>query len=180
MAIARTRIIQLNIVLLDADVIIDLHRFGVWEQIIKKNRIIIPSTILRQEVYFFEDDHGRRHNIDLLKDAGIKFQEVSIEATTIREFIKQFERNIQEELHPGELEALSIIQNEKDYRFCTSDKVAIKALALVGSSTQGISYEELLKTSGLTKKLERKHTDTYFKNYLREGSIMRIQSGKIK
>ena len=31
------------IVLLDADVIIDLHRFGIWESIFKKSKILIPN-----------------------------------------------------------------------------------------------------------------------------------------
>jgi len=170
----------LNIVLLDADVIIDLHRFGIWEQIAKRNQVKISSIVLRQEAYFYEDEHGGQHKIDLLKNAGIKFQEVSIEATIMREFIKQFDRNIQEELHAGELEALCIIQNDKSLHFCTSDKVAIKAIALIGSGSQGISFEELLKTSGITKRLKYKHTNEYFKKYLEEGSIIRIQSGKIK
>jgi len=170
----------LNIVLLDADVIIDLHRFGIWEQITKQNQINISSIILRQEAYFFEDEHGKRHNINLLRDTGIKFHEVSIDANSIREFLKQFDRNIQEELHPGELEALSIIQKDKSLYFCTSDKVAIRVIALIGSSSQGVSFEELLKKSGITKKLEYKHTNTYFKKYLGEGSIIRIQSGKIR
>ncbi len=50
----------------------------------------------------------------------------------------------------------------------------------MGSSSQGISFEGLLKKSGITKKLENKHTNAYFKRYLGEGSIIRIQSGKIK
>lgn len=170
----------MNIVLLDADVIIDLHRLGIWEQIVKRNQVKISSIILRQEVYFYEDEQGKRHNIDLLKDAGIKFQELSIEVTIMRDFIKQFDRNIQEELHPGELEALSIIQDDKGLCFCTSDKMAIKALALIGSSSQGISFEQLLKSSGIAKKIEYKHTIEYFKKSLGEGSIMRIQSGRIK
>ena len=58
--------------------------------------------------------------------------------------------------------------------------MAIKVIAIIGSSSQGISFEELLKTSGITKKLEYKHTNEYFKKYLREGSIIRIQSGRIK
>ncbi len=32
------------IVLLDADVIIDLHRFGIWENILEKNKILIPQS----------------------------------------------------------------------------------------------------------------------------------------
>lgn len=170
----------MNIVLLDADVVIDLHRLGIWEQILKRNKVKISSIILRQEAYFYEDEQGRPHNINLLKDAGVKFQELSIEANIMREFIRQFDRNIQEELHPGEIEALSLIQGDKGLLFCTSDKMAIKTIALMGSSSQGISFESLLKTSGLTKKLEHRHTEEYFKKHLRDGSIMRIQGGRIK
>lgn len=117
----------MNIVLLDADVIIDLHRLGIWEQIVKRNQVKISSIILRQEVYFYEDEQGKRHNIDLLKDAGIKFQELSIEVTIMRDFIKQFDRNIQEELHPGELEALSIIQDDKGLCFCDERQVLFRS-----------------------------------------------------
>lgn len=72
------------IVLLDADIIIDLHRFGIWEIILKKNNILIPS------------------------------------------------------------------------------------------------FEKLLKSSGITKNLEQKHTENYFKKYLDEGSILRIQRFGLK
>lgn len=58
------------IVLLDADVIIDLHRFEIWEHILKKKKILIPSTILRKEVYFYKDETGTKHSIDLTKEAG--------------------------------------------------------------------------------------------------------------
>jgi hypothetical protein len=167
-------------VLLDADVIIDIHRLGIWEQITKRNKVYISSTILRKEVYFYEDEHGEPHTINLVKDVEINFQEVSTDVVSIQLFIKQFDRNIQDELHAGELEALSIIQNDRSLRFCTSDKMAIKAIGIIGLSSQGISFEELLKTSGITKKLEHKHTKEYFKKYLIEGSIIRIQRDKIQ
>lgn len=102
-------------ILLDADVIIDLHRLNVWNQVVKKNIIYISSIILRQEVHFFEDYNGVCHSI-----------------------------------------------------------------ALLGKKEQGISFEKLLKSSGLTKNLEFKHTEKCFRKYLDEGSIMRIQSCGIK
>ncbi|MBA7661387.1 hypothetical protein ES703_69403 [subsurface metagenome] len=45
----RVRIILLNIVLLDADVIMDMHRFNIWDEIVAKNKTYISSIILRQE-----------------------------------------------------------------------------------------------------------------------------------
>jgi hypothetical protein len=165
----------LNIVLLDADVIIDLHRFNVWNQIISKNKIYISSIILRQEVYYYEDCYGLKHNIELIKDAGHKFTEISVSVEELKEFSKQFDRVFEEELHSGEKEALKILQDNKNILFCTCDKAAIKAIALLGKREQGISFERLLKSSGINKKLEPKHAEKFFRKYLDEGSIMRIQ-----
>ena len=76
------------IVLLDADVIIDLHKFGIWNIITKRNEVLIPSTILRREVYYYEDDSGFKHDIYLLKKAGKTFKEISLKAEEILNFKK--------------------------------------------------------------------------------------------
>ncbi|MEA2006448.1 MAG: hypothetical protein U9O50_09370 [Acidobacteriota bacterium] len=167
-------------ILLDSDVIIDLHRLNVWNNVVAKNKIYISSIILRQEVHFFKDCNGIRHYIDLLKNAGSLFQETSISAEDLKIFSQQFDRVFEGELHSGEKEALKILQDNNDFLFCTCDKAAIKAIALLGKKEQGISFEKLLKSSGLTKKIEHKHTEKYFRKYLDEGSIMRIQSNGIK
>jgi len=167
-------------VLLDADAIIDLHRFHIWDQIVDKNKIYISSIILRHEVYFYEDYKGIRHNIDLLKDIGLKFHEISISSEELKKFSQQFDRVFEPELHEGEKEALKILQDNNEILFCTFDKAAIKAMALLGKREQGISLEKLLKSSGIAKKIEFKHTEKYFKKYLDEGSIMRIQGRGIK
>ncbi|MCJ7578998.1 MAG: hypothetical protein MUP98_00515 [Candidatus Aminicenantes bacterium] len=168
------------IVLLDADVIIDLHRFGIWEKILKKNKILIPSTILRHEVFYFVDTAGIKHYIDLIDDAGNAFTEVSATAEDLIQFKQKFDRFIEEELDPGETEALKILLDRNDCYFCTCDKVAIKTMALLGKREQALSFEKLLKSSGFTKSLELKHTENYFKKYLDEGSILRIQRFGLK
>lgn len=170
----------MHIVLLDADVIIDLHIFHIWNQIVDKNKIYISSIILRQEVYFYEDYERIRHNIDLRKDIGSKFCEIFVSAEDLKKFSQQFDQVFEVELHEGEKEALKILQDNNEILFCTFDKAAIKAIALLGKREQGISFEKLLKSSGITKKTEFKHTEKYFKKYLDEGSIMRIQSRGIK
>jgi len=74
-------------ILLDADVIIDLHRLNVWNNVVAKNKIYISSIILRQEVHFYEDCNGIRHYIDLLENAGSLFQEISISAEDLKLFL---------------------------------------------------------------------------------------------
>ncbi len=167
----------MNIVLLDADVIVDLHRLNAWDHVLRTNQIMISSIILR-EAYYYDDNRGKRHFIDLASDVGSRFQELSQNAEALGDFLSQFDREIQDGLHNGEAEALSLIQPDKSRLFCTSDKMAIRVLGLIGANSQGISFEKLLKTSGLTKKLEPKHTEKFFKQYLLEGTLIRFQGRK--
>lgn len=173
------RTTQLLLLLLDADVIIDLHKLGLWKQITKSHKVSIPSIVLHKEVYYYEDENGR-HHIDLEKEAGATFSELSCSAQELLRFKERFDRVFQEELHDGEKEALMLLQKQEDLLLCTCDYAAIKALALLDLSDKGISFENLLKKSGINKKLEFKHAEKRFRKYLNEGSIMRIQGRGLK
>lgn len=74
------------LLLLDADVIIDLHRLGIWKHIIKNHNIYIPSIILRREIYHYEDEKGRQYPIDLAKEVGITIDELSCSAEELLSF----------------------------------------------------------------------------------------------
>jgi len=170
----------LLLLLLDADVIIDLHKLSVWKHVIKNHNIYIPSIILHKELYYYEDERGTPHPIDLIKEIGVTINELSCSAEELLSFKEQFDCVFQEELHDGEKEALILLKKQEDLLFCTCDHAAIKALALLDLSTQGISFENLLKKSGINKKLEFKHAQKRFKKYLDEGSIMKIQDWGLK
>ena len=80
------------IVLLDADVIIDLHRFGIWKNILKKNKILIPSTVLRREVFYFIDGSGVKRYINLIDEAEKTYTEVSVTAEELMKFKRNFKK----------------------------------------------------------------------------------------
>ena len=168
------------LLLLDADVTIDLHRLGIWKHVIKNHNIYIPSVILHREVYYYEDEKRKRYPIDLKKEVGVTINELSCSAEELLSFKEQFDCVFQEELHDGEKEALVLLQKQEDLLLCTCDHAAIKALALLDLSAQGISFENLLRKTGINKKLEFKHTEKRFKRCLSEGSIMRIQERGLK
>ena len=168
------------LLLLDADVIIDLHRLGVWHIIVQKHTISIPSIILHKEAYYYEDASGKIHPIELEKEIGKSIQEISCLPEELAEFTEQFDYNVRDSLHSGEKEALVLLQKKKELLLCTCDKAAIKALALLDLTNQGISVENLLNKSGVSKKLEPKHTEKYFKLWLTEGSIMKLQGSGFK
>ncbi len=168
------------LLLLDADVIIDLHRLAIWGQITKDHKVHIPSIVLHKEVYYYEDNNGIRHYIDLEKEIEVTINELSCTAEELLSFKNEFDRVFQEELHDGEKEALILLQKKDDLVLCTCDHAAIKALALLDLSDQAISFESMLKKAGINKKLEFKHTEKRFKKILSESSIMKIQGRGLK
>lgn len=101
------------LLLLDADVIIGLHKLGIWEQIIKNHKIHIPSIILHKEVYYYEDEKDTHHPINLLNDIGKRIYELFCPAEELLTFAEQFDRVFQEELHDGEKEALVLLKKQE-------------------------------------------------------------------
>lgn len=170
----------MNIVLLDADVIIDLHRLNLWKSLTKNNKIHVSSIIVSREVYYYEDTAGKRHIIDLSKEAGKSFVEISATIEQLSTIMKEFEGLFEIDLHAGEKEALAILTTKKDMLFCTCDKAAMKALGFLELGHQGISFEKLLSRSGIKKKLEMKHSERQFRQFTQEGVSMRLSLSATK
>ena len=169
----------MHIVLLDADVIIDLHRLNLWKSLTKNNKIHVSSIICR-EVYYYEETAGKRHVIDLSKEAGKSFVEISANIEQLSTITKEFEGLFEIDLHAGEKEALAILTTKKDMLFCTCDKAAMKALGFLGISHKGISFEKLLSRSGIKKKLEIKHSERQFRQFTQEGVSIRLDLSTTK
>ena len=93
---------------------------------------------------------------------------------------KLFDSVTDRDIHPGEREALALLHQGSNYVFCSSDRAAIEVIGLLGLSAKGLSFEKLLKSCGITKKLEPHQTETFFQTCLRTGSISRIQGKGLK
>ena len=169
----------MNIVLLDADVIIDLHRLNLWKSLTKNNKIYVSSIVCR-EAYYYEDALGRRHIIDLSKEAGKSFFEMSATIEQLSRITKEFEGLLDIVLDAGEQEALAILTTKKDMLLCTCDKAAMKALGFLGISHQGISFEKLLDRNGIKKNLETKHSERQFRRFTQEGVAIRLAMSAIR
>ena len=164
--------------LLDACVIIDAHLFGVWSNLIKAARIVVPSIVIHDEAQFFEEEEGQvpsEINLTKLVTAGI-IQEATATAGEISEVLAYFDSGIQEGLDPGEVEALAILLREstEEMSFCTADRRAVEAVAMLGLSEQGISMESMLDQAGLHKDLPRRCSEQRFRQHLSDGTTLRL------
>ena len=165
--------------LLDACIIIDAHSLGVWAALVDTGKIVAPSIVVHDEVQFFETEQGMIPTpIDLRTLlAANKIKEASATAFEMHEVLDHFDRNTQEGLDPGEIEALAIIMQdaENEMRFCTADRAAVEAIAMLGLSERGISMECMLDELGFHRTLPSKCTEHRFRQYLENGKVMRIQ-----
>jgi len=160
-------------VLLDANVVIESHELKVWNQLKSTYRLSLPATVSRREVLFCFID-GCKVKIHLLEQ--IKNEEIDeLEATAdeVGALFDIFEPWFLETLDPGETEGLALLLagRPSEVMFCTADSPAINALAMMGMSHLGISFETLLAKAGLTKSLKNPYLESSFKGCIKRGSL---------
>jgi len=121
---------------LDAVVVIKAHELGIWELLVERAQIIVPAIVVQDEAFYFDIEPGeKRYAINLkdLIDSG-KIMEEAASLAELKNLDNIFDSITIEGLDPGETEALAIVKSGRlgEVFFCTSDKAAIGALALMG------------------------------------------------
>ena len=171
---------KLKSLLPDAMVIIALHEFGLWADMCKRTDVIVPSVITHETRFFIDPYARERVEIDLRAQVTSgEIQEAEAESLDMMDFLSNFDSVVADELHPGELEALTLLYKGQltDCRFCSADQTAVKALVLAGLEQGGVSLEDALKEAQLGKgmRLPRQYRETCFQRWVREARIARIQ-----
>jgi hypothetical protein len=140
------------LLLLDADVIVFAHQFGVWDSLVDAYEINVPSTVI-EEAKFFTSKDGRK-TIDLkANEAAGRIKRLETTAAAISATFKNFEPSFLAALHDGEKEAITILVNESERRlvFCTGDISAIVSIGMLNLSESCLSFEKVLQLAGLLK-----------------------------
>jgi len=164
-----------KLLLLDADVLIDLHALGLFERIIKGYEIHVTKTVLAEASYF--KSGGSRAKIDI-HDRVTVIENVAVgHLQTVRNEAKEARLGID----PGELEAIAcLIQEDEELIFCTCDQAAIKLLAFMNFDGKSVSLEKALRTAGYHKKnLYPRHWEKTFSECIRDGKALRILFKKL-
>ena len=179
MELKRERDTRPRLVLLDANIIIEAHALGIWQNLVKNVDISVPSTIARKEAKFFFSRREGRIIIDLSSDVeqGL-ISELSASAEEMERMLNRFTQDFVDSIDAGEAEALALLLSNKakDHVFCTGDRLTIQALSMLDMKDRGISMERLLRSVGIIKKLKKHYTESFFKDALEKGSVSMIQS----
>jgi hypothetical protein len=162
-----------KLLLLDADVVIDLHTLGLFGKIGKAYDVCLTQTVFEEARYYKKD--GTKIEIDI-KNATI-IEDIGLEN------LKKVQREAKEArlgIDPGESASIvSLIQTEK-LIFCTCDHAAIKLVSYMELEQRAISVEKALRSAGYYEKtLYPRHLEKNFRNCVKEGKILRVQFKKL-
>ena len=165
-----------KLLLLDADVVIDLHTIGLFDRIIRNYAVHVTKTVLKEAVYFKRS--GERIKIDI-RDRVTVMEDISLDyLRTVQGEAKEARLAID----PGELESIACLirEDETGLILCTCDQAAIRLLSFMNLEQRSLSLEKALRTSGYHKKnLYPRHLEETFKTCIQEGKVLRIQLKKI-
>lgn len=159
--------------LLDAGPIIELHRLGVWDQVVDRAELAIPSVVVGREVEFWDSGEGVGKPIDLgrfIESGAVEVMEA--DAQLLQETLSLFDPALVDSVHLGELEALSLLktwQGDIMPSFCTGDRLATVALCLLGFSQLAISLGAFLNQVGLSRKVPRHFGRSVMTSWVEEG-----------
>lgn len=175
----RNRCLMQNLLLLDSDVIIDLHELGYWEGVVKNNLVHVASTVARCEVNYYKKE-GKKISIDLVAqiDKG-KIKEESVTAEEQADVEKRLKIVSLDGLDAGELESITIVAKDKlpDLKICLVEITGTKAAAFLGLGSKMLSVEEVLINSGILKRgkpIKYRHSDKKLRDLITEGKFLAI------
>jgi hypothetical protein len=158
-----------KLLLLDADVVIDLHSFGLFEKVSKAYHINLTKKIFDEAKFYPKGNHLLP--IDL-KDKVTVIEEINVEyLRTVNEEAREAKLAIDS----GEATLIAfMLQSSDEIFFCTCDKAAIKLVSYLNLERKAMSVETLLKDIGHSKRLLPRHREQEFKTGIEEGKTLRI------
>jgi hypothetical protein len=162
---------KFRLLLLDANAIIYAHELGIWHLLTDRCEITITKTVVEQEVYYWRDGNGVRHEIDLAADIQEgRIHCVEVPLARIDAFRERFSQIYLDAMDPGETESLAFLESSADpWRLCSSDALVFRVLGSLGRAEQGISLEEVLSGVGLGRHVDAMYDKAFRQRYTTRG-----------
>jgi hypothetical protein len=164
--------------LLDAGPVIALHSFGLWHEVTRSCDLVLPRVVATAETLFWRASSGERIPIDVVADARAnRIVLLDCAPADLQGTLHLFDRATRGSVDPGELHALTQLRlwsGEDRPRFCSSDRMAVICLCLLGFSDLALSLESLLEEAGLGRAVEWKHSTRAVETWVREGIRRRL------
>jgi len=164
-----------RLLLLDADVVIDLHSLGLFEKICRAYDVYVTQEVYEEATYFKKG--GSKNPINIADKVTV-IKNVDLEGL---EKVEKAAKEARLVIDPGESTSIAYInQSEGEIIFCSCDKAAIKLISYMELEQKSISLERALRDIGYHKRnLYPRHYEKTFKICINEGKALRIQFKKL-
>jgi len=174
-----------NWLLLDADVIIVCNELGYWKGLLSNYDVCVGS-IVASEVRYYHDDKGSKLALDLQTYiASREITELSASPQEMSLILNKLKRPKLDGLESGELECITIIDNNKipELKLCIIDHAAVKAVSYLGFEDKSLSLQDVLIACGMLRHKRQilyACTSKRFNRYVTEGKLSLIEVEKNK
>ena len=171
----------MNLIILDADVVIHFLELGIWDKFIENNQVYLAQTVIGEIKYYFPlSDPYKKNIVNLNEYVEVnKLNSVSIFVSDLNDFNIECQRRNAPELDIGEKETLAAVYLEKveDSKICLAETAAIRCAVFVGLGEQCISAEQALSECGMSRKLKNQFSKKWFQGVKNKAEIDKIQFG---
>ncbi len=173
---------KLRLLLRNANVVLELHRRGLWGRVIEPCEFLIARTVIAESMFHVDDVTGEKEYIDLTPDAAAgRFKTVDVDLTGIAAFRARFSRLFLEKMDAGEQEALAyMVEVNSECLISSADAVVWRTLGLLALGEQGVSLEELLVRVGFGAKVDWQYTKAFREKYTTQGFSERLGGGSLR
>ena len=157
-----------RLVLLDANIVIQLFESGIWEQLIARFDIVLAQTVVDESDHYRDDDFA----IEIELQPYIDCKQVSVLSLTpsqVNAYCDRFDSTYIEKLDPGEAESLCLLEQDAESLICSADAIVWRVLGNLGIGERGISVEEMLAKAGLGRTLPRQFTQAFRDHWTKKG-----------
>ena len=159
--------------LLDADVVIDLHRLELFEAISKPYNIKVTRKVFEEVKYF------RKGKSKVRIDISQKVTIIDAVDADYLPIVLGEARKARLTINGGEATSLGyLLQNEEDILLCLFDGAAIKLAAYMNLEERLVSLEKAFRNAGHHPKLYLQHPESKFRDFIKEGKELRIYDMK--
>lgn len=160
-----------KLLFLDANIIIELMRRGIWEVFLERCNVYLAESVVG-EVHTTPTSFGIGNAIDLHAAATQgRLTIVSAAISETKAFQTGFTKEYVDKFDPGELESLTILCDSKhdSFQICSADAIVYKTLGLLGRREQAASLAIILKSIGLEQRLDHQYQEAYMNKHLDSG-----------
>lgn len=166
-----------RLIILDTDVVIDLHKLGLWDKIVNIYDVRLSSIVARKEVqYFTQEVGGIAHKKHVNLETDDRVTVIDLTASQLADFLNRLEPQDILSFDDGERETLAAVhaQITEGLTAVLIDEFAIKCAVFGGISSDCMSFETMLSNEGIAKPLPYRLSDKRYKRIVSKANVEKI------